>query len=365
MKMRTIITILILGVGIYFLFKGSIILGVILTVWAMLRFYGYSFNQLERGISSLVRNSGKLEKTNLIFNVSLNITGILASKKMKNLFHDLKKKGFIHFENYEAFIKEIQDSYKKKFKNDSKSVNEETGESYDVSERVNFNIKNNILWKNEKVEFADIIWHELFIPYKYNEREEESFFGQIKQGIKIRFLIVNGLLKLQVGRFDKSSSPKIIKDDGLAIYLDWLNITTFPLMYITQLFPETYLNLSMYATESFVDYGKEGVDWSKDWKDLNSDIIKYNKIFNLTDDDELSSHHMEFLSLFNKKAEKYILEDGFIDNKRTDDSWYPGWLDDNSISYTNEYLTIYINDLNDYKERFKKYYALDRYEERP
>ena len=48
----------------------------------------------------------------------------------------------------------------------------------------------------------------------------------------IRAFVVNGIIKLQIGRFSKRLSPEVVKK-GLDIYKTYETITSFPLLYFT------------------------------------------------------------------------------------------------------------------------------------
>jgi len=363
--MKTGFTIVIAIAGIYFI-QSNVVIGIILLVWAFLRFSGYSIGQVERGFSSVLKGTGRTEKTNILLVVNLNIAGILNNQKVRDVFNNLRDKKVVDFKDTDLFIKNLLEIYKDKFKNKHEYTEEKTKKIY-IWEKFEFNIKNNVLWKNKDVDFSDVVYHEISIPYK-KEDDDVTLFSGIDGSIKIRFLIVNGFLKVQIGRFNKETSPKILADRGLAVYLDWLTISTFPLMYLTQIFPDSYLNFSLQATESYNHLGLEkNTDWMKDWKELSKERDAYNHLYNLNDDDEVSSKHIETIRLFSKKAEDLIISEGFTNNNKQDESgWYtPPWMEDNSIHYSNDCVVIKILDLNEEKKKFEEHYSSDYYHEQP
>jgi hypothetical protein len=81
------------------------------------------------------------------------------------------------------------------------------------------------------------------------------------------------MLNLQVGRFDKSYSPRILDSQGLAVYETFATIATFPLMYFGYRcgLPVRYLNLVAAATASYKESHDERVDKKKRWKNRYAD----------------------------------------------------------------------------------------------
>ncbi len=368
MKKSTIFTIVIGIAGIYFV-DSNIVIGVILIVWAFLRFYGYGINQAGKGILSVLKNSNKTDKANILFVVSVNIAGILSSKEVGSILEKLKDRKVIDFDNKDVFIKNLLEIYKKKFKKEQEYTDKKTGKIY-LWEKIEFNIKTNLMWEDRVVNFSDVIYHEFSIPFKYEEGGDDDFsiFHDIDGSLKVRFLMVNGILKVQLGRFNKDLSPKIIKDGGLAVYQEWLTVSEFPVMYLTQIFPDKYLNFSMYATESYNHMGVgEKTDWTRDWKEVSKERAGYNELYNLDDDDQLTTSNKNTIDLFGKKGRELIdLQNLVNDNPPDDSGWYtPEWMEDNSICYSSDYARIKIYDLNENRERFEKHYSSDYYHEQP
>ena len=169
-----------------------------------------------------------------------------------------------------------------------------------VVHSVKFNIKNNLLWKNGEIDFTDSIYHEVFIPYD-DPSDSQKIVGPgdcseiifrslnpegIHAGVTIRIFVVNGIIKLQIGKFSKSLSPDVTKK-GLDVYKTFETITSFPLLYFSyqHRIPENYLNLSAYATDSWQRHQKgEKTDMAKDWKDVVKDVADYNYVCSAADE---------------------------------------------------------------------------------
>ena len=112
-------------------------------------------------------------------------------------------------------------------------------------------------------------------------------------------LVVNGMLHLQVGRFDKGYSPRVLRAGSLAVYETFTTVTSFPLMYFSYQhgIPVRYLNLVAAATpsykESHDDRGDEKKRWKNrysDWQSLNREIAGYRL---LCDEDNPNYNHKQ------------------------------------------------------------------------
>ncbi|HVB20039.1 MAG TPA: hypothetical protein VNF51_02005 [Candidatus Paceibacterota bacterium] len=359
--------------SVFFFYENSFLIALVLFTWFLSRLFGYSLTKMFEGIG----HSEVERQSNISIELKMNVAAILNHDSVSSLFDKLKsgkkpiwrKNAEFKFADKKAWVEQIVENYKKKYKNDNDYTDEKSGVRY-VWESVKYNIKNNILWENGQVDFSDSITHEIFIPYEYAEDKEDGFFQDISEGIRIRFLVVNGMIKVQIGNFSKETSPQIYRD-GLAVYKTWETITTFSLMYVFQGLPTNYLNLSMYATDSYKKLlsNDPSKDFTKDWKELNAEIANYNYLkTQFAIDSSVSGKFLEIYKKFNGKSLKYLGEEKFIDpyKRKDDDTYYePGWMKDNSIHYLNNYLSVSIADYKDQKEKNEKYYYTDYHEETP
>ena len=147
-------------------------------------------------------------------------------------------------------------------------------------------------------------------------------------------LVVNGMLHLQVGRFDKGYSPRILRPGSRAVYETFTTVTSFPLMYFSYQhgIPVRYLNLVAAATpsykESHDDRGDEKKRWKNrysDWQSLNREIAAYRL---LCDEDNPNYNHKQIETLakaFEEKRQKLLAAEGYKSFDLDDDeSWrYP------------------------------------------
>jgi len=361
--LQLIFTFIIYGVSIYFFYHHNFFIGLTLFVWVI-------FRSLEDSLVKLFENTNLSElnkKSNILIELKINLAELFKSKEILTIFEKLKKEKKINFQNFSEWIEIMIENYKKKFNNQNDFTSKD-GERY-IWEVVKFNIKNNILWKNNQIDFNDSVYHEIFIPFEYKNKEAEELF---EEGLYVRVFVVNGLIKLQIGRYDEKITPKFFRREGLAVYQTYSTITLFPLMYVFQEIPTNYLNLSAYATESWKNIFKKDnkSDFMADWKILNKEIIEYNYI-----KDRLAlnqpGNDRKFNKLyqkFYKKGSKILITENFKDpyKKNKDINWsVPGWMEDNDIHYLNKFLYILIANYKDLKEKRERYNYIDYYEEIP
>ena len=182
-----------------------------------------------------------MEKSNCVLKITICVDEVLKHEAVSALFGKLQSTGTITKEITESdWIELLVENYKQTHNTDT------------ATDEVTFNIKNNLLWKNGAIDFGDTIYHEVYIPYDKPDgsrtivlplgkgiddilRSIETTFPQgIRDGITIRAFLVNGIVKLQIGRFSEWLSPEVIKG-GLDVYKTCETITSFPLLYFSSL----------------------------------------------------------------------------------------------------------------------------------
>lgn len=370
--MSQIVTLIIGAASVYFFYANNFIVALILFTWFLSRLFGYNLKRIFEGLG----HSEVERQSNIVLELKINIVAILNHKAVSDLFDRLqngKKSMFrseFKFSDKKKWVEQIIENYKKKYNNENDWTNKE-GQRF-VWDSVKFNIKNNILWKNGQIDFSDSIEHELVIPYEFKGKDDDDSmsWNDVGSGLRVRVIIVNGMIKVQIGNFDKESSPEVYRDSGLAAYKTWETITTFPLMYVSQSIPTHYLNLSMYATDSYKNMLKRepSGDWTKDWKAINAEIVDYNylKTAFASDAPADSKFNKTYKKFYEKSQEKLTAENFSDPHKRKGDDWpVPGWMEDNNITYLNDFLHIFIADYKDVREKNEKYYLTDFYEEHP
>lgn len=294
---------------------------------------------------------------------------VLAHPSVVGIFDRLKAAGKAPTAQRDEWVRLLITNYQQTYKRDKPAVN------------VRFNIKNNLLFTDGEVDFRDSLYHELFIPYSLDEVENDRhdyLTPRIETGLSLRVFVVNGMLLVQVGDFDKQYTPKMLKDSFLPVYERWATITRFPLLYFADRhsLPVRYLNLSWYATESYKsvisDRGKKAVrrswPWSNhrssdDWAELNRDVALYRMLC----DDGLNGYNWSSLrkiaQQFEAKRQAVLTAEGFkTSSVDRDDDWrFP----DTGEAYWNDYLHVECQNFNLQREYAERRWLPDYYEEQP
>lgn len=365
--MRQIFTLLIGAASVYFFYDQNFFVAVLLLLWMISLLFGVSLQRLAQGVGTFTNQAESDRKANITLQFKVNIAEVLQHKIVTNLYKKLKEMKAVSFESESKWRDHLIDNFKKKF---PKATDHTADGVRYVWTSVKFNIKNNLLWKDDQIDFGDSVYHEWYIPYIYKEGEDDVWTSSITAGITLRLFIVNGILKLQVGDFSKETSPEILRD-GLAIYKRHATIASFPIMYMTQDIPRSYLNMTMYATDSYWKWHKDtegkAKDMTKDWKELCKDFDDYSHINSIDDEIPDQNKFTAIVKRFQEKSEPWLEKEGFKNPfARDDDDYYtPPWMRDDSISYWNEFLQVYIANIKELREKREQYSYPDYWEESP
>lgn len=353
-----IITITLGAASIFFFYQYNFFVGILLLIWFISRLFGYNLKRLAKGFGEITTHSNLDKNCNCKLEFTINLEKVIKHPTIDRLFNQLQKKTIVAPSiQKEDWQKTMLDNYKKKFSRE----NMEEGENL---EEVRFNIKNNLVWKNGDIDFNDSIYHEIFIPYKYKDGEEDVIgIPLIEIGITIRLFIVNGIIKLQIGNYSKDFTTKMLNS---MVYQTYDTITSFPLMYFSYLhkIPEKYLNLSAYATESWknrhTENYKKSKDFTADWKKLIKEIRDYNYVCSVADEYIGNRKRWDtIVAGFEKKKSEWLEKENFKNPFPIDDDFKM-----NNLYFVNKYLSVFIVNYNDLKEKNEKYVYTDYYEER-
>ena len=301
---------------------------------------------------------------NSVLIYTFSIEKVLEHPSVAALFKALQKNGKAPADTLAGFQSLVLESYARKYAPATKAC------------EVRFNIKNNLLFVNGEVDFGDHIYHELEIPYRWQDDapvEKALLQPYCEAGLAVRMLVVNGILHLQVGRFDKDNSPRLLHSGSLAVYETFATVTSFPLMYFSYQhgIPVRYLNLVAAATPSFKashdDQTDEKKKWKNrytDWQSLNREIAGYRL---LCDEDNPNYNHKQIEALskdFEEKRNKLLAAEGYKNFERDDeDGWrYP----DTGHSYWNDYGQVFFRNMNANRDSPRaEHWFTDYYEEQP
>lgn len=342
-----IFTLLIGGLSIYHFYQNNFFQAVILLFLPMTRLFYY----LQKDILEAAEKNSQIP---LKFRILINIEAILGLQSISLLFDTYKKedKNFsAKFKNKSDWIEALIENYKKIYNNldDSRMYGKDKESAVMwLAEEVTFNILNKNLWKNNVIDFSNNIDHRIVIPsfYKGESSHDKDFPPFFRLEIRIRLIVVNGLMKLQLNVSGLKDYPGN-ESEVFGRYATWETITTFPFMYVWLVVPSEYLNSSFYLTESYRRFDSLSTeaaltDAQKKWKEIKSDISDHKHLNTALDDlRDFSPKKYKILDIFEKRAKKResILEENNFFLKEDD-------------CFINNFLSIEFYDYSDFKDHY-------------
>lgn len=350
-----VFNILLLGAAIYFYLQDN-------HTWTLLAAGFLGFRLFRARLAQIISVVSRLEqvpeehRANVQLTCRIYLEPVLQHSSIARLFKILKERRAIDAESVESWRGQLLDNFRHKY---------ERQEAFD---EVSFNVKNNILFKNGRPHFADLIHHSIIVPYYIDKSDERSMLtSSIEVELEIRLLMVNGRLVLQVGDFDKESSPRTIRGGFLSVYETYTTITSFPMLQFAErhALPTRYLALSAKATETYKDSLAEPRSKKAfaDWKALSKATAQYRILI-----DEHSSNYS--YSMLKTVADSFegqrtaMLERERFESYNTDHS--EDWRDpDLGETYWNEYLYVHFRNLSQWREETLSRATRDYYEEQP
>jgi hypothetical protein len=374
-----------LAIGaVYSFYEQHYVVGVLLLVWSAVTVFRSDLQRFGKAIVEMAKHSSREAKSNCSLQFTVGLESVFKHDSTISLLKRLQAKGIMESSlTDEAWSTRLLQNYRKKYAADT-----------DFWE-LKFNIKNNLLWKDGEIDFRDIIHAELFIPYDdpdapmrapspnddFETRLEMGFLPEgVHAGLTIRIFVVNGILKLQIGKFSKSFSPEVagrfsdeVSKGSAVVYRTHATITSFPLLYFSHRLglPEAYLNLSAYATDAYRERNKDRKanrksDYLRDWKQVLSDVADYNYVCSVADEYvEDRGRFDKITKRFELKREQWLKAESFVDLvSRRDDQ--PHYAYDDRIHFSNKMLMVFVVNFGseNYRE-WKSRHSTDYYEEGP
>ena len=336
-SIATIATITLGALSMYFL--NNFIVGTLLLVLFIYVIIEYKLKRLKESYDERAARSDLMANCNCMLTFKIKIGEILKDPAIDRLFNQLAKANIIEPNlQKDDWIEKMLDNFNKKY-------------GKEKIEEVTFNIKNNLVWKNGAIYFEDRIYHYIFIPYEYKdgkEEESESIFApKIEIGISIRIFITGGIIKLQVGEFNKKYTPKML--DG-HIYQTSDTITSFPLKYFSykHKIPENYLGGLLHSSRRSME--------RRDWKEVIKEAEDYKYICRFTGEYDENANFKRInniISDFDKKKTRWVEKENFDE--------FPGNDEEYQIAYNNKYLYVVINNITAWKEKMNYSDYVDEY----
>ncbi len=348
------------GASVYFFRQQSHIPAVILLIIAIMTLLGASLRRFRDIVDAISVNWAWESKCNGIIEMKIGIEALLQHQTVGELLDRMQAKNLIRDGlNKDERIALLLENYRTRNHN-SEGI-----------EKVRYNFKNCILWKNGEVDYGDIIYHEIFIPFDLAADKSESFlFPDITHGLRVRVFVVNGIVKLQIGKYSKELSPDVI---GTAIksYRTYDTVTSFPLLYfgVRHIIPDRYLSLSAYATQSYWDKKKaecsndKDRDWRSDYKKVLKDLADYKYLCSTTD--FYSRRWNQINERFDKIRGDWLKAEKFTNLLKSQEDVEYFDLYDSRIYYSNQYLSIFVANQNKTRKRWEQYLLPDYWEDRP
>ena len=251
---------------------------------------------------------------NSVLTYSFRLDRVFEHPAVDALFAKLLRNQKAPTQTREEWRKPLADGYARKYRRDD-SICE-----------VRFNIKSNLLFVDGEPSFGDHVYHDLDIPYRWTDagepQEPQDLTPEIEAQLSVRVLLLNGMLLLQVGRFSKEYSPKILSGVSLATYETFATITSFPLMYfsVQHGIPVRYLNLIPEATPAYKASRTEpsrGMtkkpDRYRDWRTLQQEVAGYRALCGWDDENDSYKVWNKFGKVFEAKREKLLAGEGIRD----------------------------------------------------
>ncbi len=349
----------ILGLAVYFYLQGKVL-------WAAVCVAFVIWLSFRQQIAHIVGAFGKLTEVpqehsaNSELSYSFGLDGVFEHPAVDQLFAKLQTKNKAPAPTLEEWRKLLAENYCRKYKREKPGC------------EVRFNVKNNLLFVNGDVEFGDHIYYQLEIPYRWTDAGEPervpSFSPESEYRLAVRVLLVNGILRLEVGGFDKEYSPAVFREGSMAVYEDFATVTTFPLMYFTHQhgIPVRYLNLVAEATPAYKAWTtgrstEKNPDMYRDWRSLHAELATYRILCDTENENYGMKRRLKLEKAFEEKRIALLNADGYKTPDHEEEAWrYP----DTGHWYSNRFGRVFFWNRNNYGEGFEGWFA-DYTEEQP
>ena len=198
--------------------RSNVYLGLLLVGWSLVRtstyVYRLSFGRLLLEAVAEARAAIRIE-------IYMKIDAILAHPMCIAAFQRLQALGRIPSD---VTVDEWQYALLNRFRSRA-----EIPAGHQPWEHTVFEVRAGQLWVNGEYRRSSVIWHEILIPDESMkkqlawEEEDEQYYG-----LRIRVFVLNGLLKVQVGKWDEDEGHR---ETGQQYkWIAWDTITTFPLL---------------------------------------------------------------------------------------------------------------------------------------
>lgn len=220
---RLVITTAIFAAALWLMEAGRTTLAFVAFAWSFSRYVRQSIGIVLLGPMRILLDVVTASRCNAKVQVDLNIREIVKHEVMQRVFDRLKAAGRIaadvEWSNW-------QGSILKTFLHESGLPESDPGYGY---ERLQFQFRGGQLFKNDEWQASPFIHHELILSREVvvNDASGAGPFRKDFLPLRLRLVVVNGVMKIQLGQWDAVTSTTPTSADWIA----WDTVTSFPLLF--------------------------------------------------------------------------------------------------------------------------------------
>ena len=300
---------------------------------------------------------------------SFSVEEVLTDPSVDRLFHHLRAKGAVDFPTANEWRTHLLSRFRELHARDSNW------------ESVFFLIRDRMVMVNDHANiFGNSIRHEIAIPYVAGLDSSNKPFTTpaIEVELRVRLLMVNGCMVLQLGSFDERTTPRLFRGGSLPVYQTYVTLTRFPIMHFAESvdLPEEFLGLSYHATKGYQDYWLSGQRpaarpwwrlWEKrdhgwaEWRRIQDDVIAYRMACDFDAGRAPVAPDQGAIERLIRRRSEYLEAGGFKDISSRPE---PGWPE-LGMQFQSRFLHISFHNFNANRRYSSEHWLTDYYETRP
>jgi hypothetical protein len=200
----------------------SLYVGVVFVGWAFIRASAYVQHVYRMPLGPTLLDAASASAANTTIKLMLKIDAVVDHPSLRGAFDRLRAKGRI---GPEVVFADWQAGLVRRFREGA-----QLPEGHRSWEVVSFDFRAGQIWKNGEYSRMSFIFHEVLIPEESMKpkhvlsHSDDIYFD----GLRIRAVVINGILKVQIGKWSEESGYREPKQSSH--WMAWDTITTFPLI---------------------------------------------------------------------------------------------------------------------------------------
>lgn len=370
-QLGTATQVALLVLGVYFLKEGNVLLGLVFaTVFVLMTNYR-TFSRIGK-LTLQLRDEAIAAQCNVVIEIGFDVERALQHQDLNRLFDYLRtpRSTDVKFElagftneplpplgasTVGEWRKELVAIYKEKYKREHSF------------ESVRFNVKGSTIFKDDIPWHNDMLIHSLEIPV-VSGLDESRYRHSTFKTVEIRVVMINGMLKLQLGRFPKDASPRIYKTSVYPTHRTFVTLTSFPMLHFHRRhgLPEKHLNLEIKGSEAWVAALEDRSDKKRrksgnDWQLLHDDLVHYRTLVVPDNEDVDYDTRKKAREHLDQRREVFLKEQGFKTAYTQPDEYDAVDLGE---SHFNDMLHVTFHNLHDWREAVKSEALIDFFEDK-